>query len=46
MKQYVFPRGVTQRELSIVAVCSGLNVVVTDPKAVGLTAAELGFDIR
>ena len=27
------------------AVCSGLNVVVTDPEAVGLTAAELGFDI-
>ena len=35
-----------QRELSIVAVCSGLNVVVTDPEAVGLAVAELEFNIE
>ena len=27
------------------AVCSGLNVVVTDPEAVGLTAAGPEFDV-
>lgn len=45
MKQYVCPREVAQKELSIVAVCSGLNVAITDPEAVGLTVAELEFDI-
>ena len=45
-KQYVCPRGVTQKELSIVAVCSGLNVAMTDPEAVGPTVAELEFDIE
>ena len=28
------------------AVCSGLNVAMTDPEAVGLTVAELEFDIE
>jgi len=45
LKQDVCPRGVTQKELSIVAVFSGLNVAMTDPEAVGLTVAELEFDI-